>query len=241
MEKWRSVFGYMTRGADMRSVLLKSGILAVAAVFFTIPYFLHLTRTMGSRLDLWGLMGTQLLMLFIVCLLSAVVGFSYSKRLDLPGFGDFKLFLGALPYLILASLALIMFSYVCFDRYFYSISPASYPKHFSWLLSIPFKRALTDEIILRLGLITIGVGLFRDKLTAIVLVSILLPLFSVKYFDFLGLDRGFNYLFIIQLISSFLTNLISGWLFVFRGLLYTMALNFFFGFKYLMISMIGIT
>jgi len=232
----------MTGGADMHRVLMKSSILAVLSTIFTIPYFHYLIYSVPLKgrlplsLGLRGFLFTELLILFIICLLSSMVGFSFSKRLDLPGFGNLRRFPQSIPILLVVGAVMAGLSCFLFDRYFFEISPSSYPKDPLYLISYPFKGAFTEEIILRFCLVTLGVGILRNRTASVILVSALASTFTIKYFYFIGIGFGLNYLFITQLLLSFLANLILGYLFVTRGLLYAMALKFLFGIKYAVIS-----
>jgi hypothetical protein len=181
----------------------------------------------------------ELLILFIICLLSAVVGFSFYQRRGLPGFGDKNQFVRSIPLLLLLGALMTILSYLLFDRYFIKLSPSSYPKNLLYLLSFPLKAAFTEEVILRFSLVTIGVGIFRSRVAGVVLAAAVAALFTLKYFQFVGISVGFNYLMVTQLLLSFTANLILGYLFVSRGLLYAMALNFLFGMKYLIVSLLS--
>ena len=232
----------MTRGADTGEVLVKAAALAIASTLFTLPYFHYLIfvvldgAPLPEGLDARSLLLTQLFLLFIVCLLSAMVGFSFSKRFKLPGFGNPRRFVQSLPLLFVVASVMTALSYFLFDRHFFEISPGAYPKGLVYVMSIPFKGAFTEEIILRLCLVTLAVGLLNSKGAGIVLVSALASLFTIKYFHFVGLDVGLNYLFVTQLLFSFWTNLLLGYLFVTHGLWYSMALKFMLGMKYFFIS-----
>jgi hypothetical protein len=234
----------MTRGADMRRVMVKSSALAILATLFTLPYFHYLIFSVPDEgrflkgINPWDLLLTQLFLLFIVCFLSATVGFSFSKRFALPGFGDPRRFIPSIPFLLMVGGGMIGASYLLFDRYFLEVSPVSYPKDALYLISLPLKGAFTDEIILRLCLVTLGVGLLKRRGAGVILVSALAPLFSMKYFHFIGMESGLNYLFITHFLLSFLANLLLGYLFVAHGLLYSMALRFLFGMKYLAVAWI---
>lgn len=232
----------MTSGADTGEVLVKASALAIASVLFTLPYFHYLTfvvldgAPLPEGLDARNLLRTQLFLLFIVCLLSAMVGFSFSRRFKLPGFGNLKRFVQSLPLLFVLAAIMTALSYFFFDRYFFQVAPISYPGNSLYLMSIPFKGAFTEEIILRLCLVTLGVGLLHSKGGGVVLVSIVAPFFTIKYFHFLGMEVGLNYLFVVQLILSFAANLLLGYLFVTHGLLHSMALKFMLGMKYFLVS-----
>ena len=112
----------------------------------------------------------------------------------------------------------------------------SYPKNPLYLVSFPFKSAFTEEVILRFALVTIGVGIFRSRVAGVILGSAAATFFTLKYFQFMGIGFHSNYLIITQLSLSFGANLILGYLFVSRGLLYAMALNFLLGMKYAIVS-----
>ncbi|MFC1535289.1 hypothetical protein ACFL7M_18220 [Thermodesulfobacteriota bacterium] len=243
-EIWRRAFNTVTYGADFRQTLLKSMALAIPATIVTLPYFYHLisvipkdgplSRAAGS----WSLILTQLFLLLIVCLLSAMVGFSFSRRFKLPGFGDRKEFIASMPLLMILGTFMVTLSYLLFDRYFYEISPSSYPEGLLYLISFPIKGAFTEEIILRLCMVTIGIGLLKNRIAGVVLVSILASFFTLKYFFFIGIGFGPNYLLIIQFLLSFSANLILGYLFVTKGLLYSMTLKLILGMKYTVVTCI---
>lgn len=240
----RRVFFSLSKGLDFHSVIIKAVILAGLATLLTLPYFHYLTKVVISG----NLSGTipgspyfliiQLSLLFGICLLSAVVGFTFGKRFALPGFGIFRNYIQDLPKLIAAGTVLMMISFVLFDRYFFNLSPGSYPKEYFYLMTIPFKGAVAEELILRFGLVTIAVGICKNRSAGVVLVSVFATLLSIRYFTFIGMDIAFSYIFIVQVILTFLVNCILGHLFVTRGLAYAMTIKFVLGFKYLMVAMV---
>lgn len=232
----------MTGGADMHGVLLKSLSLSILCTLFTAPYFHYLLflspvqSALSPTLNPKGFLLAQLFLLFIICLLSSIVGFSFSRKFELPGIGDWQHFRKSVPYLFLLGAVMAILSYYAFDRYFFQISPASYPKDSIYLLTYPLKAALTDEVILRLCFVTLAVGIFRNKIVGVILVSVVASLFTIKYFQFMGIGFQFNYLSVTQIMFSFWANMILGYLFVTRGLLYSMLLNFLLGMKYIIVS-----
>ncbi len=177
-----------------------------------------------------------LLLLFILTFLSAMVGFSFSNRYQLHGLGDPSALVHSLPLVVAGGAVITVLSYFFFDRSFFEISPVSYPRNPLFLLSYPFKRAFTDEIILRFCLVTIAVGLFKSKSAGVIFVSAFAAIATAKYFHFIGLPVGLNSIFLTQLFIGFLANLLLGYLFVARGLLYSMSLGFIFGMKYLIMA-----
>ena len=242
---WRRAFDSMTRQADVRSVVVKSVILATAATGSAIVYFHYLVFDVASGASLgaqdpWTFLSIELVLLWLVLFLSSLVGFSFSQRLGLPGFGRMRDFLVALPLVIIGGLVLVAISYFAFDRYFFAIAPVSFPREPIYLVTIPFKAALADETILRLGLVTIGVGLTKNKGAGVILMSAVSSLLTVKYFEFIGIPFALNHFYVVYLLLSFLGNIIQGWLFVTRGLAFSMALKFVIGCKYLLITGLGL-
>lgn len=241
---WRKAFGSMTEQADVRTVVAQSTILTILAAVSAAGYFHYLVFVVSPDAATAGrdpglFMALELVLLTFVLFLSALVGFSFSARFDLPGLGNLGEFVRALPLLVAGGIGLVAISYVVFDRYFLVVAPVYFPRQPIYLATIPFKAALTDETILRLGLVTIGVGLTRSKGAGVVLMSAVATLFTVKYLEFIGIPFALDYFYIVYLLLSFLGNIIVGWLFVTRGLLYSMALKFVIGCKYLFIIWLG--
>jgi hypothetical protein len=243
-EIFRRALDNMTAGADKREVVFRSLVLSFLAMIFTIPYFYYLVVAVPAQIGspknqgAWSFIVVELLMLFIILFLSSVIGFSFSKRYELPGLGDVKKFLKSIPILFLVGIVMIAFSFYFFDRFYFELSPQSYPGECKYLFTLPLKGALADEIILRLGMTTIAVGLLRHKEAGVVLVSALSAFLVIKYNQFLGIPLQYDYLFLSQLFFSFCANFILGYLFVRYGLLFAMGLKFFFGFKYIVVTLL---
>jgi len=224
----------MTRGVDSHRVVFKSLGLALLCTLVTVPYFHHLLsaslKTQGRVIstDLNTVLITQLFLLFIVCLLSAVIGFSFSKRLELPGFGDPGRLNETAPLLLVIGGVMGALTYLVFDRYFFHTSPVSYPKDMVYLVFYPFKAAFTNEVILRFCMVTLAAGVLKNKIGGVILVSAVASVFTSKYFQFLGLDLPFNYIFIAQALIAFLINFILGYFFITQGLIYSITLHFLF-------------
>jgi hypothetical protein len=234
------VFSSITKGVDTRITLIQAFSLSVPATLITIPFFYYLLYVVpqNGRPDdtSLGLLFTQLFLLFIVCLLSAIIGFSFSNKLNLKGFGELRELINSLPTIIIVSIILLTFSYLLFDRYFYTISPSSYPDSIIYLITLPLKGALTEEVILRLCLVTLVIGITKSRAGAVFLVSVIASLFSLKYFSYIGIESGLNRLLITQLCLSFIVNLILGYLYVTRGLLSSMMLKALLGLKYALVA-----
>jgi hypothetical protein len=234
----------LTRGADMREVLIKSLTLATLSALFNLPYFYYLIFSTSSErhppinVSPMTLLLTETFLLFLVCLLSAMTGFSFSRKLGLPGLGDKESFVRSIPLLLTLGAVMVTFSYLLFDRQFFMVSPTSYPKDLIYLILFPLKGAFTEEVILRLCLVTLGVGLLRNRVAGVVLVSLVASFFTLKYFQFLGIDVGMNRLTITQILLCFVSNMILGYLFVTRGLMCAMALKYLVGMRYILVTWI---
>lgn len=243
-ELWNRAFGSMTRQADIRPVVVKSTVLALLAAGSSIGYFHYLVFVVSggsgpAGRDPWTFITVELVLLALLLFLSALIGFSFSARLDLPGLGSVRELVFALPALIAGGIALVALSYVVFDRYYFMVAPSTFPRETVYLAAMPFKAALADETILRFGLVTIGVGLTKNKGAGVVLMSAVSTLLTVKYLEFVGLPFALDHFYVVYLLLSFFGNILLGWLFVTRGLLYSMALKFVIGCKYLLILGLG--
>ena len=75
----------------------------------------------------------------------------------------------------------------------------------------------------------------KSKTSGVICVSALASLFTIKYLYFFGIRPGVDYLFLVQILLSFGSNCLLGYLFVTRGLIYSMALKFLFGLKYVVV------
>ena len=233
----------MTRGANPEVVVPLAMCLTLLALAATVPYLQYLLETAVVR----GMLGletasnvfvTDLLLLALLLFLSSLVGLSFAPRYRLPGLGLTKQVVRDLPLLVLGGLTLAAVSFVLFDRYFYSVSPGSYPISPLMLVSLPLKGALADEIILRLGILTLAVGLLRHRGAGVILTAALAALMSLRYFQFLGMSLGVNYIMIAHLSLSFAGNLALGYLYVHRGLAHAMILKVIYGCRYLAVALI---
>ena len=238
---WYKVLVSLTRGTDMRLVLIQASGLALLACLFTLPHFYHLIFGVTGRVSQvgysnpWVLLFTQLFLLLIVSLSSATVGLSFLKKFDLPEIWNWNTFAHSIPLLLFLGAVMAFLSYFLFDRYFVEISPDSYPRGALYLISFHFKNAFTDEIILRLCFLTICIGLLKNRIAAVILLSIIASLFSIKYFNFMGIE--FTRVFIPHFALSFIGNLILGYVFVTRGLFCSMFLKLIYSTKYVIVAL----
>lgn len=233
----------MTRGAKPERVVLQAMILTVIALLAVIPYIRYLLETAMGRGKMGleaasGVFVTDLLLLGILLFLCSLVGLSFSPRYHLPGLGLSKRLVHDTPLLVFGGLVLAALTFFLFDRYFYVISSGSYPTSPLMLFSLPVKGAVTDEVILRLGMLTLAVGLLKHRGAGVILIAALASLMSLRYFQFLGIPLGLNYVIVAHLVLSFLGNLVLGYLYVSRGLMHAMILKAVYGSRYLAVALL---
>jgi len=244
-KKWRQSLAVLTGGADLWNASIKSCGLAALATLLTIPWFHYLLfhvpthvplRTIANPHDL---LYAQSALLFVICLMSAMVGYGLMRRFELPGFGRIDAWLGSLPTLLAIGLLLLLVSQWVFDGDSYRISPAAGPDKLFYLLAIPLNAAITDEMILRFGFVTIAVGLCRNKLRGVVLAALFAVMLTEKYFTYIGVYAGLDYVTASRFVFSFFINFLLGYLFVTRGLLSSMTVNLVLGLRYPMAALMG--
>lgn len=139
----------MSRGADFRGVLLKSLGLAILCTLFTVPYFHHLLsvsfkaqdRFLMSS-DFYVVLITELFLLFITCFLSAIVGFSFCHKYQLPGFGDLRRFTETIPLLLVLGAVMGGLTYLIFDRHFFLHLPSILSKRYFISCLMPLQGSL---------------------------------------------------------------------------------------------------
>lgn len=237
--QWRNAMAGLTRGADLWKVSLKSCALASIATVLIIPYFhsllFHIQRQFPIRATAfpWDLLYSQSALFFIICLLSSMVGYGFMERYALPGFGRIGKWRRSLPFLLATGLFLMLISCLLSDSGFSRTAPALWPKREAvYLLTMPLNSMITDETILRFGFVTIAVGLCRNKPAGVALAALFAAMLTEKYFIFIGVPAAPEYLSAVRFVFSFGINFILGWLFITRGLLSSMTVNFVLGLHY---------
>ena len=154
---------------EMKDKVQNAFFLATAAMLASFPMFLYqfryLTRSIFSYQPsaerLFYLSLTQSFILFALAFLCALVGFLYSEPLKMPAFGSPRHFLTWLPLGLALGLAFTPVSYFVVDREIIQCAPRVFSRHWPWALGNMLGGAMTQEVIARFGLLTIGVYLFR--------------------------------------------------------------------------------
>ncbi len=153
----------------MKDIIRNSVFLAAAAMFGTLPMFQYHFRQFAGSLftrqptaeQIYYLAVGQSFIVFLLAFLCSLVGFLYSERLQLPEFGKAS----DIPRWLCIGLALGLFftpiSYYFCDREVFRVIPEIFPGSWHWALANMSGIALAQEVIVRFGLLTIGIYLAR--------------------------------------------------------------------------------
>jgi len=220
---------------SVSSAVILAGAAAAAAYPMIYYQSLHLvspllTRPLNPDQTLVFTIGHALL-LFAACLLCALVGFLYSARLNLPGFGSFSRDHRLLPLFFAGGLLLIPGVFFLVDSKFHARLPAYFPADLPWALAMTLGQTFAPEVIARFGQITIGVYLLRwlrfsgHPWPAVLAVALLGMAGSWISQSRLHLDPGLNSFTLSCLCFAFLSNLLFGEVYLRRGLLASLALR----------------
>lgn len=231
----------LTGNVESRSALGWSLVLGSAATVAIIPHFHYLLFARPDSpwsvkgAEIWRFLFGQTVLVFLVTVLSCLIGFAFSRRLGLPGLGKTATVKRDFKWIACLGTVLSLVSLIGFDIWFIKVLPAAYPDSAWYLLSIPVKGALTEELILRFCMVTLAVGILKSKWAGVFVISILAPFLSLKFFRFVGVEGLPAGLLTIQFLLSFVSNMLLGMVFVTRGLFSCMMLKFFCNLKYVAI------
>ncbi len=235
----------------MKNHIRNAVFLGAAAMFASLPMFFyrfqHLTgaifRVQPTAERAYYLALCQSFIVFCLAFLSALIGFVYAKRLRLPGFGkpaDIRVWL---PVGLIAGLIVTPISYLILDRGVLRLFPEVYPPSLAWAFANILGGAISQEVIVRFGLLTIGVYLV-DKWTrqgrpwpAIAVLSVFGAAGSYLLISRLDMVSGLSTSQItIMLLLSFLIQWILCEVYVRRGLLAALCVHLGLSIKYLVFS-----
>lgn len=139
-------------------------LLAGATLFAAFPMFHYQYQRLAGLLLtvppppelLQALALQQALLVFLMALLCALVGFLYADRLQLPRFGTLADIRFWLPAGLLGGLLLTPLTYLIVDQSVLALQPALFPDTWSWALAEMLGSALTQEVLARFGLLTVA-------------------------------------------------------------------------------------
>jgi hypothetical protein len=154
---------------EMKNRIQNSILLSAAAMFCSLPLFqyqyLHLSSkifpNMPSPEKIYYLAVSQSFILFALALLCSLIGFLYSDPLNMPGFGKLSDAAVWLPVGLMIGIVFTPIRYFLFDRSIIMTIPELFPKPWGWALAQMIGTTIPQEVIVRFGLLTIGVYLLR--------------------------------------------------------------------------------
>ena len=155
---------------EMKNRIQNSVFLAAGAMFGSLPMFHYQFKNLSGSIftiqptaeQIYYLSVCQSFMVFSLAFLCALVGFLYADRLKLPGFGKHSDVMFLLPVGLVLGLAFTPVWYFAFDREIFLIIPEIYPASMAWALASMMGVAISQEVIVRFGLLTI-VLYFLDR------------------------------------------------------------------------------
>ena len=192
---------------ETKNIIQNAVLLAGATLFATWPMFLyqyqHLTGLFSTSLMTPELLDrlalTQSLIVFLTAFLCALVRFLYAERLSLPRFGGAADISFWLPVGLLGGLMLTPVSYWIIDRELLQLTPQVFPNSWSWALADMLGSALTQEVLARLGLLTVGIYfLNRWKFVGY-------PWLAIALIALLGMVGTYSFLLKFGLVPKFST------------------------------------
>ena len=226
---------------EMKDKVQNAFFLATTTMLAAFPMFLYQFRYLTGSIfyyqpsaeRLFYLSLTQSFVVFALAFLCALVGFLYSEPLKLPEFGRAGHFLVWLPMGLVLGLVFTPLSYFAVDREIIQLIHGAFSRHWPWALGNMLGSAMTQEVIARFGLLTIGIYLFRrlgfrgHPWPAIALVS----LFGCAgtYMFLLKFDLSHKFLpshIAVGLIMAFLLQWIYCEIYVRKGFLAALCIHF---------------
>ncbi len=150
---------------DARRRVQDALLLSAAVMFGAFPMFVYQYRHLTAGVfaaaptdrQVYAIAMGQCIILFCAALLCSLVGFLYSERLSIPGFGRARDAWRWMLRGIVAGLFITPVSYFLIDRELIQHIPEMFPEPWYWALSWMAGSALSQEAVARFGLLTIGV------------------------------------------------------------------------------------
>ena len=160
---------YKLKRADARNRVQNALLLAGSTMFVSYPWFYYQYKHMTLEIFSRAPTGHQLivfamgqsLILFAAALICSLVGFLYYDRLGLVGFGKLSDLRAWLPWALVLGILITPLLYYLADRRLMSLIPEAFPRPWPWALAWMAGSALSQEVVARFGLLSIGVYLLR--------------------------------------------------------------------------------
>jgi hypothetical protein len=225
---------------DARNRMQNAVLLAGAVMLLTLPVFYyqyaHMMRSLFTRQPTARQLETlalgQSIIVFALALLCSLVGFLYYERLGLPGLGRAHELKRWAPLSLLLGLILIAPFYWLMDGKLMGLLPAAYPHPWPWALAWAAGNALSQEVVARFGLLSIGVYLLRWRgyqghpAAAIAAVSLFAVVCSALFYARMGLSTLISpQQALAWLAMAFAAQWVIGETYVRKGLLAALCLH----------------
>ena len=235
----------------MKNRLQNAVLLSAAAMFVSLPMFYEryvrfsdsIFKKPPTAEQLFYLALSQAFMVLAIAFLSALIGLLYQDRLRLPGFGKFGDIRAWLPVGLLAGLAITPIAYYAADRELMAAIPNLFPRDWQWAVVDMAGGAIAQEIIARMGLLTIGLY-FMDRWKfkghpwpAIIVVSAFGA--SGTFFSMAGHNLAFQLLpnqIILCLLLAFAGQWVFCEIYIRKGFFPAVSVHFGMSVKYLVYS-----
>lgn len=181
----------------------------------------------------------QLIMYIVLIFLCSMIGFGYSQKYSLGGFGKLHHLKRDMIYILLICLPAGLLIYFAYDRFLIEAIPSIYPKNSQWGFAKALMTSSTYEIVSKFGLVTVVMGIFKNRHIAVLLPALFFTALIGGTFSDYRVDFGINYLSIAAVITSLFYNIVSGYVYAYRGLLTVFALRFVLDMKYMIYAFIN--
>lgn len=240
---------------DMKDRIKNAVLLASVAMFASLPMFYSQFLNMSGSIfpnrptshQIFYLSLSQSFIVFALALLCALIWFLYAERLRLPGFGKPSDLIAWVPVGLIAGLATAPVMYFCVEKDILGKLPELARGPWYWAVANMLGESITQEIIMRLGLLTIALY-FADRWRlkghpwpAVVLISIFGA--SGSYFSlakFNLADKIFMYQMVTTLILAFIIQCVFCEIYLRKGFLATVSFHFGMSVKFLLYAIIPV-
>ena len=174
----------------------------------------------------------------LVVFLSCVVGFSWSKKLGLGGFGNPRDVRKNWALILAGGVAMGVVTYLLGDRLFLEKAREFYPHTLLAALCVPFYATFVEEVFARFGVMTLFVKIFRNKILANLLAALIFAIGHANIFQITGIVYQLNYLTACSFFLNLALSFAFGWIYWKRGLVTAMGVHFIANLRFLLIALL---
>jgi hypothetical protein len=216
-------------------------ILAGVSLFLSVPVYIHnyehyaagIFKTIPDPHQVRLFAVGQSLIVFGVVIICALAGILYKDKVGLPGLGAYHDLKKWAPLGFGVGVLFAPAIYFFSDSAILSHLPELYPDDALWALSYAAGSVLNEEIVGRLGFLTIAIYFFRwrnkDRGTdlPVFLISIILTIGSLMFLQRISLLEDLTLYEVLQiLLAKFTLNMVYGEFYIRKGLVTTLFVHF---------------